>query len=406
MAKSQSSYNYNIMKQTVELDFSWVIPVFGYVLLLLVGFVIGLFFSYKLKHSKFLPKKVRDLIPPLSDALQSDDENRSDVLVENPMEIVGNPDDIMSVIAPEETMTVSEQLEPEEPINGFALVTPEWAAVGASVIGSGHISSGLPCQDNNGYCDLGNGWGISVVSDGAGSAKHSDVGSKIVVDQALGNFKKAVKERHWMDNKTLPCDDEWNEVSFKTLQTIKGALALFARTKEIKLEDLNATIIVVIHSPFGLLSCHIGDGRAGYKGSDGIWRPLFTPHKGEECNQTMFLPSDYWEKPYARLFGVRIPEAVIIRDSVQAYTLMSDGCESATWECNMFDGENQKFFDPNKPYFAFFDPNVALIRRFSDEKAEPRLIKRQWKLFLEKGNKQFVNETDDKTLILVVARNH
>lgn len=394
------------MKQTVELDFSWVIPVFGYAFLLLAGFVIGLFFSYKLKHSKFLPKKVRDIIPPSSDALQSEDEDQSEVRMENPKEIVGNPDNTVNVIASEETMTVLEQMEQEELINGFAVVTLEWAAVGASVIGSGHISSGLPCQDNNGYCDLGNRWGISVVSDGAGSAKHSNVGSKIVVDQALDYFKKVVEERHWIENKVLPNDEEWNEVSFKTLQAIKGALALYARKNRIELDSLNATIIVVIHSPFGLLSCHIGDGRAGYKGSDGTWRPLFTPHKGEECNQTMFLPSDYWEKPYARLYGVRIPEAVVIRDAVQAYTLMSDGCESATWECNLFDAGKQRFFDPNRPYSAFFDPNVALIRKFSDENADPKQIKRQWKLFLEKGNKQFVNETDDKTLILVVARNH
>ena len=60
-----------------------------------------------------------------------------------------------------------------------------WVLVGASVRGNGHIESNLPCQDNHKYEELEKGWGIAIVSDGAGSAAHSDMGSKIVVERGL-----------------------------------------------------------------------------------------------------------------------------------------------------------------------------------------------------------------------------
>jgi len=47
-----------------------------------------------------------------------------------------------------------------------------WFTVEASIIGKGHVQSGMPCQDENSITDLGNGWGLAIICDGAGSAKN------------------------------------------------------------------------------------------------------------------------------------------------------------------------------------------------------------------------------------------
>ena len=55
-----------------------------------------------------------------------------------------------------------------------------WRVVSACEIGTSHVRSGLPCQDSVAHSIVRTKRGnvfISVVSDGAGSAAHSDIGS-------------------------------------------------------------------------------------------------------------------------------------------------------------------------------------------------------------------------------------
>lgn len=90
--------------------------------------------------------------------------------------------------------------------------------------------------------------------------------------------------------------------------------------------------MVVIYSPLGLLAVHVGDGRMGYKTMSGEWKSMMTPHKGEEANQTIFLISEFWDIPNYELSGVLVPESIVIREPVQAFALMSDGCEHTAME--------------------------------------------------------------------------
>lgn len=305
-----------------------------------------------------------------------------------------------------ESLAVSEVEECQDDIqvNDFAVNSRYWTAVGVSVIGSGHVSSGLPCQDNNGYLYLGDGWGIAVVSDGAGSAVNSQIGSLITVKSSLRHFSQLVRARGWKNSSELPGDEEWNETSYRILSAVKRDIKEFALKEKMEVSSLNATVIVVIHSPKGLLVCHVGDGRAGYKGEDGVWRAMITPHKGEEANQTVFLPSDFWEAPYFRLSGVRIPEARVIRERVAAFTLMSDGCENTCWDYYHFNPATNRYFDPNTPHSPLFDSLCGTIRNFTEDNGEPSELLANWREYVASGNDGFRKETDDKTLLLVVAK--
>ena len=65
----------------------------------------------------------------------------------------------------------------------------------ATVIGESHIRRDLVCQDASGVY-VGEDFGIAVVADGHGSAKHfrSDVGSKIAVKISIELLKKYMKQ--------------------------------------------------------------------------------------------------------------------------------------------------------------------------------------------------------------------
>ena len=281
--------------------------------------------------------------------------------------------------------------------NAFGVRNDNCIVVGASIIGMSHISMKLPCQDNCRYAYLEKGWGIAITSDGAGSAEHSEIGSRIVVERGIHYFRSVIEQKNWIKKGVLPTEAEWNNIAFTTLKAIKTDMEKFSQNKQIDLSSLNATIIVIIHSPIGFLTTHIGDGRAGYKDDSNEWKSLITPHKGEEANQTIFITSDFWNIPYFVLSGVMVPESHVIRCKPIAFTLLSDGCEHAAWQCNIKNETTSTYYDPNKPYARFFDPLISKLSKNATTN-----LKTSWIRFLTSGNSSFEKESDDKTMILGV----
>ena len=281
-----------------------------------------------------------------------------------------------------------------------ALDAGEWIIVGASVQGNGHISMNLPCQDSHAYEYIRDGWGIAITSDGAGSAKLSHIGSAASAARAMFHFKNLIEKERWIEMGTLPTDIEWMKKSYQVLKTVRNELELLAKNNKCDIKDLSATIIVVIHTPIGLLSVHIGDGRAGYKDMAGEWHSLITPHKGEEANQTIFIPSDFWNIQFYEMSGVTVPESRIVREQVSAFTLMSDGCEGTSWLWNQYNESTGKYYDPNTPHRTFFDSLLKTLQHFREEETPIEERKEKWYNFIKEGNKSFIKETDDKTMIL------
>ena len=290
------------------------------------------------------------------------------------------------------------QIDPKG--KSIALDADEWVIVGASVQGNGHISMDLPCQDSHAYEYIRDGWGIAITSDGAGSAKLSHIGSAASVERARFHFKDLIEKERWIEMGVLPSDIEWMKKSYQVLKTVRNELEQLAKNIKCDIKDLSATIIVVIHTPIGLLSVHIGDGRAGYKDMHGEWHSLITPHKGEEANQTIFIPSDFWNIQFYEMSGVTVPESKIVREKVAAFTLMSDGCEGTSWLWNQFNESTGKYYDPNMPHRIFFDSLLDTLHSFRKKNVPLDERKEKWYNFIKEGNKSFMKETDDKTMIL------
>lgn len=290
---------------------------------------------------------------------------------------------------------------PTETTNRFTKLA-NWVVVAASVKGNGHIQSNMPCQDNNMFESLSDDWGIAIVSDGAGSAAHSDLGSKIVVTRGIFHFKKLIESEGWVEKKTLPTDIEWLQKSYAVLKDIRTDVMMVAQKNNTDVKSLSATCLVVIYSPYGLLTVHVGDGRMGYKTLNDEWKPMMTPHKGEEANQTIFLVSDFWSIPQYTMSGVLVPESIVVREPVKAFALMSDGCENTAWQCTALNSDTGKYFDRNLPFAGFFNPLEETLLTFSKGNVPVEERQAKWFKFIESGTSGFVKEQDDKTMIYAV----
>lgn len=309
------------------------------------------------------------------------------------------------VSKPEAKPEAEPEAEPEAKPEANPNVLPEWVIVGASVKGNGHIQSNMPCQDNNKFEFLGEGWGVAIVSDGAGSAAHSELGSKVVVERGIIHFTNLIEKEGWKKNNVLPTDAEWLQKAYYTLKRIRDEVEMVANHNKIEFKSLSSTCLVVVFSPLGLLSAHIGDGRMGYKTVSGEWKSMMTPHKGAEANQTIFLTSDFWSIPNYVMCGVLVPETIVVRQPVQAFVLMSDGCENTAWECTTRNPETGKYYDRNKPFARFFNPLEETLVSFSSEGIPDNERQSKWYKFIESGTVGFVREQDDKTMVYALNVN-
>jgi Protein phosphatase 2C len=271
-----------------------------------------------------------------------------------------------------------------------------WAIAYSSVIGNSHIQENIPCQDSC-LLDFENGYGIAIVCDGAGSHQNSHIGSKQVCAFTHYQFRQLIEKHKLVEKQEVPSKDEWEDIALEALFNIKTDLLNFSIQENIEFKSLSCTVICTVFFPYGLLVAHIGDGRGGYL-KDGKWNSLFVPFRGEFANETVFITSQIWEKD---LIGKYI-STNIIGFPVDAFCLLSDGCEKASFEVNLYDEEKAVYYDPNSPFPNFFNPNVEALKKLKEDGKTQDEINELWSSFLTNGNNKFVLETDDKTMILAV----
>lgn len=279
-------------------------------------------------------------------------------------------------------------------------ISSPWLAAHASVIGRGHISRNLPCQDSHTWYVLPEqpAWGVAVVSDGAGSCAHSDKGSARVAQTASQLFANLLRAQDWATTATLPTAADWTVLARQTLRAVADDLRAYAQSLNLELRDLSATVIVVVFGPLGLLVAHIGDGRAAGQLPNGQWQALLEPYRGEEANVTVFITSSIWApEKIASYVG-----ATVFPYPFRAFALLSDGCEMATFLLSVRNEETQQFDALNQPYAPFFDPNVAALLRLHQQGKTTTQINSLWAKLLTDGVQRLADETDDKTLILAV----
>lgn len=325
-----------------------------------------------------------------------------------------NPSSATNSIA---TMTNRLLDDNEKYSSNIAQISNTGYIIGVSSIGVSHLNKTpqVPCQDNHAICDLGQGWGIAVVCDGAGSYHKSHEGSKFVSETLVESLERAVKHFGWKTRSALPEYIVWHDVVKGIFNYTYAQLIDYSKQKNYSdPEILSCTAIVTIYSPIGLLVSHIGDGRACYQDSNHQWHAMMKPFAGEDGG-TAFLATDFlWAKLLDKMFNNNtlnaqeldklkyacldaFVESRVINEPVSAFALMSDGCEDYLYESKKrYDELGGKYLDTNTPKTNDLTQLVDHLNKQDSTTRKQCLAK------ILDQSPSFKQEPDDKTLILGV----
>ncbi|MBU2893260.1 protein phosphatase 2C domain-containing protein [Colwellia sp. D2M02] len=175
--------------------------------------------------------------------------------------------------------------------------------LGSAITGTSHLSKDIPCQDAWQVTKNSSGV-VACLSDGAGSAVHSHIGSRLLVDtvcQALAH--------------TISTDEN-------TLSRIEGAISQVRDevSKQGPLSDYHATLCGIVTNNNGSLVFHIGDGLIiGINPDDWSDFVVSEPENGEFAETTYFFTLPDWQ---SHLRYICAPERY------KLWFLMSDGAAS------------------------------------------------------------------------------
>lgn len=286
----------------------------------------------------------------------------------------------------------------EETKKRIRVFTNNQKTLGISFQGDNHLKAtpAVPCQDCHSFTKINENWSVAIVSDGAGSKEHSDMGSNAVCAAFTHYLTHILTKDKRFVNGDIPNEKIWDLEFRALLNTFQSQLKSIKPFNTFDFESLAATIIILAYSPKGYLFAHVGVGRAGVK-VNGEWKTILTPHKGEEANQTIFSTTiEFNKKPTLMMSGVFVPETKVEEASIEAFVLMSDGCEDGAWttyqRVNLPDGDF-RVEDVNQPRAQTLEQLMSIIDAPEAEQ-QAKLID-----FITGYNKGFKTEGDDKTIL-------
>ena len=242
-----------------------------------------------------------------------------------------------------------------------------WRAYGASVRGTSHTRTGLPCQDAHGWRSLPVGIACAV-ADGLGSAAQADVGAQIVVAAALDS---------------LAADLAGDTAAVEGAMRAAFAAAREALVKasaDALLRDFATTLLLAAATADWIAVGQIGDGAVVGRWPDGRLETLSLPQRGEYANETTPLTAaDALEHLRVAVWPAPMAALVLFSDGLQALALdLGSGAPFAPFFAPFL----QALADP-------FDP-AAIGERLAAFLASPRVCART---------------DDDKTLLVAGAGN-
>lgn len=247
-----------------------------------------------------------------------------------------------------------------------------WAVVSASVTGTSHEAANLPCQDACNFLRLicgGEEVLVAAVADGAGSASHSQIGSKEAVQ-----FIVKTANQH---SNSLLCDLDCDRVR-NWFELVLEHLKNVAVREAVTLGDLACTLLLGIVWRNGAVFSQIGDG-AWIIEKDGEIAVGTWPQTGEYANVTVFVTTE------GAINNLQFRKYEGVVSAVAGFT---DGLQTLALD-----------YSGQTPFTRFFKALLAPLRNNSDE---TELIAPLQQML---SSKLITARTDDdKTIILAAWR--
>lgn len=205
--------------------------------------------------------------------------------------------------------------------------------LGCSVTGTSHIDSNIPCQDAWQVKKTAMGL-VACVSDGAGSAQYSHLGSQQLIDKVCAAFQ---------------AENSIGENAITSLKTaIKETRECIAQQGDIS--DYHATLCGVATSHEGSLVFHIGDGVIiGINPEDWSDFIVSEPENGEFAETTYFFTLPDWQSHLRLMCAPK---------RYKLWFLMSDGAASFAALTNPY-RPTTNFLLPVHRYLASIDETTG-----------------------------------------------
>lgn len=249
-----------------------------------------------------------------------------------------------------------------------------WRFASARAIGTSHLKTNLPCQDQIACEVLPRGVVAAAVADGAGSAARAEQGAEIAVDTVIMHIKRSIEKNR----------SDFSTLLWEAAVAARDAIMAKAREEEFEPKDYASTLMAVVLSPDGGGALQIGDGVIVVSEGQREWSWVFWPQRGEYANTTYFLTD---EDALERIKIESLPH--IITD----IALMSDGLEPLALHYASMTVHNPFF---NGMFHAL---------HISGGSAEVSTISTSLEQFLS-SERVRSRVDDDLSLILVTRHNH
>jgi hypothetical protein len=192
-----------------------------------------------------------------------------------------------------------------------------WKVLYGSVAGTSHERRGEPCQDYalTRLCQSDGGpILVAACADGAGSARHAELGAKFA---CLGMVRAAAAALEG----GLPLEEVDRQWVLRWHEEVRGRLSLEACLGNLPSREFACTLLTALVGERGAVFSQIGDGAIVLGQEDG-YRTAFWPQSGEHANTTFFLTGeDYEERLLVLALEGRVEELALFTDGLQALAL-------------------------------------------------------------------------------------
>jgi hypothetical protein len=249
----------------------------------------------------------------------------------------------------------------------------EWQVVHATVIGSTHLSSGIPCQDAAGWCMLPSGLLAVALADGAGSAKQAETGANLAVAKALASLGNSNISENPQDLNT------WSAAIQQAFLEAREILVEEAIGVGAPPNEYATTLTCLVASNRYAAVGQVGDGAIIARTTAGELQILAQPQRGEYANETSFITMpDALEHGFYQVVEVEVAGLVLMSDGLIRMALQLPG------------------YTPHVPFFKPLWTFAAGANM--DEKANLQLAE-----FLA-SERVCARTDDDKSLVIAVIK--
>ena len=247
---------------------------------------------------------------------------------------------------------------------------------GTSLIGSSHVKLGSVCQDANKVIRLSNGWIVAAVADGVGSAKHSDIASKMAVDTVAEICNIRIDKQSKLS--------ELRNVILEAYREAERRIEDYADKKGDSITEYDTTLSMVVYDGENISYGHSGDGGIIGLSTDGEYIKITNPQKAED--NICVIPLRAGEKAWVIGYCEKRLASIL---------LATDGILD-TFFPYLLKGQAVELYVPLVRFFM--DNNCMHVNDKNLAEIEKRRID-----FLKSS--EYNSVTDDKTLLVVLKQN-